>query len=86
MWLVTKADELTDGVVEVATTGVETPYQTLLVAASSVDQTIFVPVEVVPVAFIPEIAGEVVSGAAAVANDSWPDLLVLPKESLEPTT
>ena len=65
----TSASELADAGF-VVSTGVEMPYQTLLVAASLVVQAIIADEEETFVAETPEITGAVVSGATEVENEN----------------
>lgn len=83
-WFKTNGSELTK-VELAAVTGVETPYQTLLVAASLVDQTIWAEEPVVLVADSPEMTGGVTSGAVKVINDPWVEVAVFPAASAEVT-
>lgn len=67
------------------TTGVEVLYHNLPVACSFVVHTIREAELVVLVAAIPEIAGAVVSSIAAVMNEYWLDVAVLPAPSADTT-
>ena len=81
-WLITKADEFTDGVVEVATTGVAVLYQTTLDAGTFVVQVIWVEVAATLVAATPEIATD----GGKVVKLNWLEYAVLFEASADPTT